>query len=84
MFATAARAADQPNPAAPTTQLGVGQGRLSHNEQDRSHETIFEAYYNIAVKPWLKITPDVQYIMNPADAPSNNAVVIGVRMQIVF
>jgi porin len=58
-----------------------------------------EAYYNIALTPWLKLTPDIQ-IIRPAQKelvsietgppPSvsregiKNATVLGLRLQLIF
>ena len=42
-----------------------------------------EIYYNIAVTPWLHITPDIQ-IVNPASDRVDTTVVAGVRMKIDF
>jgi porin len=54
----------------------------------------FEAYYNIALTPWLLVTPDVQ-VIGPAQKreigtlrepgqPVDTATVLGVRGQIIF
>lgn len=42
-----------------------------------------EMYYNIAVTPWLHITPDIQ-IINPVIDRVDTTVVAGVRMKIDF
>ncbi len=42
-----------------------------------------ELYYNIAVTPWLHITPDIQ-ILHPANRSVNTTVVVGVRTKIDF
>lgn len=42
-----------------------------------------EMYYNIAVTPWLQITPDIQFIM-PARETVDTATVIGVRARVIF
>jgi porin len=55
------------------------------NGYSSDNEIVFETYYNIAVTPWLHISPDVQYIANPGgDKSVNDAVVVGVRVQMVF
>ncbi len=67
--------------------FGVGQGRLSRQSEDftTSHETVLEWYYKIAITPWLHVSPDVQYIMNPGgDASVKDAVVIGFRVGLTF
>jgi len=68
------------------TSFGVGQGRLSRQaEFTKSNETALEWFYNIEVTPWLHVSPDVQYIFNPGgDASVNDAVVLGVRVQVSF
>ncbi len=49
------------------------------------NETVFETYYNVALTPWLHISPDVQYIANPGgDEANNDAIVFGVRVQMDF
>ncbi|MCA9070386.1 MAG: carbohydrate porin, partial [Planctomycetaceae bacterium] len=42
-----------------------------------------EAYYNVAVTPWLRITPDLQVII-PERKAIDTAVVTGIRGQIIF
>lgn len=42
-----------------------------------------ELYYDIAVTPWLHITPDVQFLM-PARESVDDAVVTGVRGRVIF
>ena len=53
----------------------------------------FEAYYNVALTPWLLVTPDVQVIggaqkqeiLGPRDRRFvDNATVVGFRGQVVF
>lgn len=50
-----------------------------------------ELYYNIEITPWLRITPDLQFIVNPAAASavrsaadSDFSLVLGSRMQMSF
>lgn len=48
-------------------------------------EQILELYYKIVVCPWLEITPDLQYILNPAgNTEVQDALVAGVRFRIIF
>lgn len=50
-----------------------------------SNQQVFEWYYNIHVFDWLEISPDLQYIIHPGGFEgARNAVVGGLRMQIVF
>jgi porin len=68
--------------------LGVGfaQGRTTHSAllyTDR-HETVMEVYYNVQVAPWLSVSPSIQYIWNPGCAGAGEALVSGVRLQMLF
>jgi carbohydrate-selective porin OprB len=48
-------------------------------------ESVYELYYNIAVCPWLAITPDFQYIQQPSgDATIPDSFVAGLRVQMSF
>ncbi len=49
-----------------------------------SDEQGVELYYNIAVTPWLHITPDIQVIDSGRNKYSDTAVVFGLRMKIDF
>jgi porin len=42
-----------------------------------------ELYYNVAVTPWLRITPDLQ-IIQPARRNVDTTVVLGLRAKIDF
>ena len=42
-----------------------------------------ELYYNIAVTPWLHVTPDLQ-IISPAGKSVDTTVVAGLRVKIDF
>jgi len=65
--------------------FGVAQGRLTRAAGfTASHETAMELYYNAQVAPWLNITPSIQYIMNPGGERDDEAVVVGLRLQISF
>ena len=49
------------------------------------NEGIVEAYYNAQVTPWLNISPNLQYVINPGGSNSaSDAVVLGLRMQWIF
>jgi len=49
---------------------------MFHSEQG------VECYYNIEVTPWLHISPDLQFIVNPGGTDANDvAIVYGMRMQ---
>ena len=49
------------------------------------YENAVELYYSAKVTPWLNISPSVQYVANPGgDKAKSDAVVLGVRAQMVF
>ena len=43
-----------------------------------------ELYYNIEVAPWLHISPDIQYIIDPGGGAYDDALVCGIRVQMSF
>ncbi len=55
-------------------------------------EPIVEATYRARLTPWLKVQPDLQYVINPGAsiptaqnaAPLKNALVLGVRVTVNF
>jgi porin len=57
-----------------------------------SNETLMEAFYICQLTPWLQLTPDVQYVVNPGSGipgpfsatPLKNAFIIGIRSSIQF
>jgi len=51
---------------------------------DLDSEQGIELFYNIEVTPWLHITPDIQYIIDPGGGAEDDALVCGVRMQMTF
>jgi porin len=48
------------------------------------HETVLEMFYAISLTKWCTVKPDFQWIFNPGAANAPDAVVIGVRTEIVF
>jgi porin len=42
-----------------------------------------EAYYNAALTPWLRLSADAQWI-RPANVGSDDALVLGLRLQAKF
>ena len=58
----------------------------------RQGETVVEATYRTRLRPWLKLQPDVQYVINPgagiptaqSPGPLPNALVFGVRVTVDF
>lgn len=47
------------------------------------NEQMAEAYYNFAVFPWLRVSPNVQ-LVRPLDRSRNDEVVLGIRTQLRF
>ncbi len=65
--------------------VGVAQGRLVEaGGFTDEHETVLELYYRILVTPFLEVTPDVQYILNPGGTGEDDAIVVGLRVQVTF
>ena len=48
------------------------------------HETVMEMYYKAALTPWVSLSPSVQYVFNPGGDSGDDAVVLGLRVQIAF
>jgi len=69
--------------------FGVAQGIVSRfvkrlGETPR-RETALELYYNIQVAPWLNISPDFQFILDPGGrGDGKDAFVAGLRVQASF
>ena len=49
----------------------------------RQHLYGFEAYYNIALNPWLHLSPDIQFYRN-ANKKDDIAIIPGVRLVMDF
>lgn len=67
------------------------QAIINNNQKTRSCETSLELTYIDKLKPWLKIQPDLQYIITPALNPVNqndsflkNALLAMIRININF
>jgi porin len=87
-------------PGRPLDQFGIGfyyidvsnpkfTGPLTTRDFLRD-EYGFEAYYNVAITPWLKLTPDIQ-VIRPAQKQVitsgkgiDTASVLGFRLQLIF
>lgn len=55
---------------------------LAGKSADR-REVVIEAAYLAALTPWLRLEPDVQYVVNPGgDHDTRDAVVMGVRIKV--
>ena len=64
---------------------GVISGILSRNIPRTTAETIIEANYQITLKRWISITPDIQYVIRPSgNSTIGNAFVLGTQMAINF
>ncbi len=66
--------------------FGFGQGFFSDRAADftEDYESVCEVYYRAYLRPWLVLTPDVQYVVNPGGAGAADALVAGVRLQVSF
>ena len=68
--------------------LGAAQGNFSHDLRltgiNPTRETVLELYYNAQVLPWLSVSPDLQWILNPGGEDGRDAFVAGVRFQMAF
>ncbi|HRX85118.1 MAG TPA: carbohydrate porin [Phycisphaerae bacterium] len=68
--------------------LGIAQGHFSNRigltGDEPSRETVIELYYNAEVLPWLHVTPDFQWIVNPGGEGVTDAFVAGLRWQMAF
>ena len=67
---------------------GFAQGVFSNHASatySADYESALELYYNAQVATWVNISPSVQYVTNPGgDKTAGDAVVLGVRAQIMF
>ena len=63
---------------------GIIHGTFSRYIPRRTAETAIEANYQINLKRWLAITPDVQYIIRPSGRAIGNALVLGTQAAISF
>lgn len=62
--------------------LGVGWGRAPNNPLN---QYTLEAFYRYDVTDFLQLTPQVQYIVNPANDPmTNDILVLGFRLRAFF
>lgn len=68
--------------------FGFAQGILSDSltaYEPGDRESVYELYYRIQIFPWLQITPDLQYIVNPGGTvDAHNSFVAGLRVQASF
>ncbi|HKD66538.1 MAG TPA: carbohydrate porin [Candidatus Binataceae bacterium] len=60
-------------------------GKISDELPSITGEKVLEVDYTWWATPWLAITPDVQYVLNPSGGSSSaNALVPGLQFQILF
>ena len=67
--------------------FGFAQGILSDRLralEGGDRESVYELYYNAQIFPWLTVTPDLQYIVNPGADGGRDAFVAGLRVQMTF
>jgi porin len=68
--------------------LGFAHGTFSDEASTtftEDYESAYEIYYSAQIAPWLIISPDCQYVVNPGgDESISDAIVIGARVQIYF
>lgn len=66
--------------------LGFAHGTFSDEAGfTEDYESAFELYYSAQLAPWLILGPDIQYVVNPGGNKTvDDALVVGVRLQIVF
>ncbi|MGI9534127.1 MAG: carbohydrate porin [Thermodesulfobacteriota bacterium] len=68
-----------------TTVLGFLAGVFSDDLPGQDYEMIVELSYNIMVAEWMAVQPDLQYVINPNGTDEiDNAIVLGVRMEVEF
>ena len=79
-------------PSRPLDRYGLGVYGLIESEKLEQHpqlgatfgtEVGWEAFYNVAITPWLQITPDIQYI-HPGRNGGSHAAVVGMRLHTSF
>lgn len=66
------------------TALAFYYGAFSGDLPDQSYELVLEANHRFQYAPWLYITPDVQYVINPNGGGIPNAAVFGLEISIDF
>ncbi len=67
--------------------VGVGWAQAFTNDDPAftaPFEGVLETYYRAKITSWLYLSPMLQYIVNPGSTDTTDAVVRGLRGQIVF
>lgn len=81
-----------PLPARPQDVAGLAVAHARNGERFRRlnpggerAETTLEMSYLMQPAPWLTVQPDLQYVIHPStDTSLDNALVLGVRLQVAF
>lgn len=71
----------------PADRVAVFASHLSTNRDAgfERDEFLFETLYSFALTPWMSVTPDVQYVVNPGgDRELADALRAGIRIEITF
>ncbi len=66
------------------TAFGLYYGSFSDRLEDQSFELVLEANHRFQMAPWLYLTPDVQYVVNPNGGGIPDALVVGAELGITF
>lgn len=62
--------------------LGVSWGRAPDNSRD---QYTLEAFYRLGITDFLQLTPQIQYVVNPAnDSATDDILVLGARLRVFF
>jgi len=65
------------------TAIAAAYGRVSDDLQGKDFEILLEATHIIEIKEWIKIQPDIQYIVHPGGSGEiPNALVIGFQLAV--
>jgi porin len=68
-----------------TASFGVIYGTFSRYIPHTTAETVIETNYQITLRRWLSITPDIQYVIRPGGSSAiGNALVLGTQVVINF
>jgi porin len=63
--------------------LAVGAVWADASDRALGAETLIEVFYRVQVAEWLQVTPDVQFVIDPAQG-TGASVVFGLRVQAIF
>lgn len=67
---------------------GFAQGFFSNAASTtftQDYESVFELYYNVLVRPWVNVSPSIQYVTNPGgNRTVSDAVMVALRAQMMF